>query len=154
MSNALATARDRVAGASAESLFDVVGIVALGADVALAEGLRHKLLEGLGRAHPPVWDLCGLVHGPLQSFYDRPATLLLLERDGQPAELVDRLMRVLRPELHRVVRLRSALSGPLALLDFDLQLDWLVASALRARPRDLAQWPGKGCDAPLYDLGI
>jgi hypothetical protein len=102
-----------------------------------------------------VWDLCGLVHGPLQSFYDREATLVLLERDNATArDLTGRLMRVLDPARHHVIRLRSSLPGPYALLDFELQLDWLVVDALQARPRDLVDWPGKGCDAPLYELGI
>jgi hypothetical protein len=130
----------------------LVGLVGIGEDVTLCDGLRHKLLEGLGRVHP-VWDLCGLVHGPFQSFYDREATLVLLEREGQRPDLTDRLKRVLHPERHALVRLRSAAPGPLALLDFDLQLDWLLVEALRAAPRDLLEWPGKGHDAPLYDLG-
>jgi len=149
---ALATARERASEAAPDpaALFDVAGIVASNGDGALAAGLRHKLLEGLGVAQPPIWDVFSLVHGPLQSFYDRDATLLLLER--APSEIVDRLMRVLHPR-HRVVRLRSRLPGPLALLDYDLQLDHVVLGALRARPRDLVEWPGKGRDAPLYDVG-
>jgi hypothetical protein len=150
---ALSSARDR-ANAGKGSLHELAGFVAVGGDVALADGLRNKVLEGLGVAHPPVWDLCGLVHGPLQSFYDRRATLVLLERDGATHDLTSRLMRVLDPARHHVIRLRSALPGPYALLDFELQLDWLVVDALRARPRDLVDWPGKGCDAPLYELGI
>jgi len=133
------------------ALFDLVGIVASGADTALCDGLRHKLLEGLGRGHPPVWDVCGLVHGPLQSFYERDAVLLVVERDPAP-HLHERLARVLLPR-HRIVRLRSRLPGALAVLDFDLQLDHLLVEALRARPRDLAEWPGKGRDGALYELG-
>lgn len=156
---ALDTARTRAlaalaeSGADAHALFDVSGIVATGADVALVDGLRHKLLEGLGRA-TPVWDLCALVHGPLQSFYEKQSTLIVCQREGRSfAELAARLIKVLDGDRHRVVRLTSSLPGPLALLDFDLQLDHLVLEALRARPRDLAEWPGKGHDAPLYDLG-
>ena len=151
---ALRSARER-ASAGKGSLHELAGFVALGGDVALADGLRNKVLEGLGVAHPPVWDLCGLVHGPLQSFYDREATLVLLERDSATTrDLTSRLMRVLDPVRHHVIRLRSSLPGPYALLDFELQLDWLVVDALEKRPRDLVDWPGKGCDAPLYELGI
>ena len=154
LEGAFASARAR-ANAGEGSLHDLAGFVAVGGDVALADGLRNKVLEGLGVAHPPVWDLCGLVHGPLQSFYDREATLVLLERDTPTArDLTTRLMRVLDPHRHHVIRLRSSLPGPYALLDFELQLDWLVLDAFRARPRDLVEWPGKGCDAPLYELGI
>lgn len=154
LEGALRSARDR-ARAGRGSLHELAGFVALGGDVALADGLRNKVLEGLGGAHPPVWDLCGLVHGPLQSFYDREATLVLLERENPTTQdLTARLMRVLDPARHHVVRLRSSLPGPYALLDFELQLDWLVVDALEKRPRDLVDWPGKGCDAPLYELGI
>ncbi len=159
----LGSARDRARAALAEShasataLFDVVCVLATGSDVALAEGLKHKLLEGLGRAVQTI-DLCALVHGPLQSFYDRQATLVVLSRDNcsfgermAVRELSSRLATVLHPERHHVIHLSSSLPGPYALLDFDLQLDDLVLEALRARPRDLADWPGKGRDAALYD---
>jgi hypothetical protein len=152
LATAGARAKRALGDADAAALFDLAGLVAAGADAELAEGLRHKLLEGLGISEPPVWDVCSIVHGPLQSFYERDATLVLLERDGRRTDLTDRLTRVLLPR-HRVVRLRSALPGALALLDWDLQLDHLVLAALRARPRDLVDWPGKGRDAPLYDLG-
>ena len=93
--------------------------------------------------------------GFFESFYDREATLVLLERENPTTQdLTARLMRVLDPARHHVVRLRSSLPGPYALLDFELQLDWLVVDALENRPRDLVDWPGKGCDAPLYELGI
>ena len=167
LDGALDTARARALAALHDvdpaALFDVVGIVASGADTALCDGLRHKLLEGLGRGHPPVWDVCGLVHGPLQSFYERDALLLVVEREpppdppqaGRRAHLTpdfhERLARVLLPR-HRIVRLRSRLPGALAVLDFDLQLDHLLVEALQARPRDLAEWPGKGRDGALYEL--
>jgi hypothetical protein len=154
LEGAFASARARVSPSSG-SLHELAGFIALGGDVALAEGLRNKVLEGLGGAHPPVWDLCGLVHGPLQSFYDREVTLVLLERDDATTkDLTARLMRVLDPARHHVIRLRSSLPGAYALLDFEIQLDWLVVDALEKRPRDLVDWPGKGCDAPLYELGI
>ncbi|HEY1954873.1 MAG TPA: hypothetical protein VGH28_04660 [Polyangiaceae bacterium] len=153
---ALATARQRALDALGDhepaSMFELAGLVASGDDTTLCDGLRHKLLEGLGRTHPPIWDVCALVHGPLQSFYERDATLLSIEREPSRGDLHERLARVLLPR-HRVVRLRSKLPGALAVLDFDLQLNHLLVEALRARPRDLAEWPGKGCDGALYELG-
>jgi hypothetical protein len=152
LDGARARAERAIDGINPRALTEIAGLVAVGTDVTLFDGLRHKLLEGLGRVHP-VWDLCGLVHGPLQSFYDRRATLVLLEREGAPRDLVTRLEGVLHPERHSLVRLRSSLPGPLPLLDLDLQLDWVLLSALRAAPRDLVDWPGKGRDAALYELG-
>lgn len=157
VASALASSRARALGALAESgaradaLFDVAAIVTTGELAAHCVGLEHKLLEGLGRAAPIV-DLCALVHGPLQSFYDRDAVIIVLARDATRA-LMARLARVLNPERHRVVRLESSLPRAFARVDFDLMLDHLLVEALRARPRDLADWPGKGRDSALYDLG-
>jgi len=150
-----ARAAAALAGRNPRALLDVAGFVAAGEDGALFDGFRHKVLEGLGRSQPPLWDTCGVAHGPLQSFYDRRATVISLERAGSPTngELVARLERVLDSGRHTLIRLGSALPGPLALFDLDAQLDHLIVAALRAAPRDLANWPGKGRDEPLYGLG-
>lgn len=135
-------------------LFGPTAIVASGDDVDLAPALRTKLLEALGVSEPVIWDHCGLVHGPLQSFLESPRLLLVLESHGEPHGpfLRDRLHRVLHPELHRVHVLESTLPHPLGLFEHAAAMDTLVVEALRARPRDLGNWPGKGQDAPIYAL--
>ncbi|MCW5833107.1 MAG: hypothetical protein KIS78_11965 [Labilithrix sp.] len=120
----------------------------------LAPGLRTKLLEALGVAEPPIWDLCGLVHGPLQSFFDGPRLLFVLRGERRPRR------RGAPPAPHRGPRSRAAprprrrRDAPLAalLLQWAAAFDAIVLDALRARPRDLADWPGKGRDGPLYSI--
>lgn len=140
---------------ASEAFFDPIAFVACGEDVSLAHGLRHKLLEGLVNGEPHVWDGCGIVHGPLQSFYERRQLLLALVREGDGPSLgvMTRLAKVLDPARHRMLVLRTRLPGPLALFELDLALDALLVAALEARPRDLGNWPGKGVDAPIYELG-
>jgi hypothetical protein len=137
-----------------DALFDPIAFVACGEDVSLACGLRHKLLEGLGSGEPHIWDGCGIVHGPLQSFYERRQLLLALLRTGDEPTLgvFARLEKVLDPTRHRMLVLRATLPGPLALFELDLALDALLVGALEVRPRDLGNWPGKGVDAPIYEL--
>ena len=140
---------------ASEAFFDPIAFVGCGEDVSLAHGLRHKLLEGLGNGEPHVWDGCGIVHGPLQSFYERRQLLLALVRAGDEPSLgvLTRLSKVLAPARHRMLVLRTTLPGPLAFFELDLALDALLVAALEARPRDLGEWPGKGVDAPIYELG-
>ncbi len=135
-------------------LFGPTALVASGDDVDLAPALRTKLLEALGAPEPVIWDHCGLVHGPLQSFLESRRLLLVLESHTEPTGpfLRERLCRVLHPDLHRVHVLESTLPHPLGLFEHAAGMDALVVEALRARPRDLANWPGKGQDAPIYAL--
>lgn len=122
-------------------------------------GLRWKLLEGLGQPDPPVWDALLWAHGPLQQIYLRAQTLVALSRPDEPldAALLDRLAQILIPARHRLLRLASALPGPLSLLDHDAQLNALVLDALAAPdpgspPWDGLRWPAQGADGPLYDI--
>ncbi len=116
------------------------------------EGLRLKIVEGLGR-DAVVVDVCAIAHGPLQSFWDEPATIVTLESAGDRArDLFDRLASVLRPH-HQLIRLVATLAAPLDYFEHAAMLDHFVLAALRARPRDLSEWPGKGHDGALYDVG-
>ncbi len=144
----------RAGSLDASWLFGPTAIVASGDDVDLAPLLRTKLLEALGASEPVIWDHCGLVHGPLQSFLESPRLLLVLESHAEPhrAFLRERLCRVLDPELHHVHVLEATLPHPLGLFEHAAAVDTLVVAALRARPRDLANWPGKGKDEPIYAL--
>ena len=147
-------AEEAMRGFDASILLDRMVLVTTGRDRAHGEGLRLKVIEALGRHEPALWDVCGLVHGPLQSFFDDTATVVALERETPASmELVDRLARILRPPRHRLVRLRARLPGPLAAVEHDAALDALVVRALEAAPRDLVDWPAKGKDGPLYELG-
>jgi len=130
-----------------------IALVASGRYAEGCHGLRCKLLEGLLVPEPPIWDLLQIPHGPLQSFYERVQTLLVLER-AEPHErpLLDRLAALLVPERHALVRLPSTLPGMLAWFEHDALLNALVVAAVRELGRDLTRWPAQGRDGALYDL--
>ncbi len=127
--------------------------ITLGDDAELVPVLRTKLLEGLG-VDAPSWDALGLVHGPLQSFFD-DARLLFFLAPAAPSNaepILARLRAVLDEHRHPLVVVPAELPSPLSLFEYASAFDKLVVSALKAHPRDLAAWPGQGHDGPLYDL--
>lgn len=132
-----------------------LAIVSGGRYGAACFGLRWKLLEGLLTIDPPIYDLLQVAHGPLQSMWNQPAVLLLLERHDAPHEapLYARLRQVFSEPRHRVLSLRSeTLPGLLAYFEHAAQLDVLLLHALRTLAPPLDRWPGQGLDGPLYDL--
>ncbi|MCK6591893.1 MAG: hypothetical protein HUU21_33275 [Polyangiaceae bacterium] len=154
----LATARTRVAettaGLDPDWTLKPWAFVTARDDSDAYEGLRWKWMTALYSPAPPVWDVLQIAHGPLQHFCDEPTTLVALERNSSDdARLFDRLEKVLVPGRHRLVRLRSELEGPTALLDHDAQCNWLLLRTLERREVDLSSWPGRGLHGPLYELG-
>lgn len=131
-----------------------LALVTAGEHGALCRGLTSPLVEGLLVPEPPVWDLLSVAHGPFQQFYDGPMTLLALSGPETPPGLLDRLATMLVPGRHALLRLAATLPGPLGLLEHQAQLAALLIEGLRRRPRDLARWPGQGCDAPLYGISL
>lgn len=120
---------------------------------ASTHGLAWKLLEGAGLPLPPTWDVLQVAHGPLQQLWHRPATLLALVVDPREEPLFDRLEEGLEPTRHRLLRLRATLPLPWASFEFDAAVGELVAQTLERYPRDLLDWPAKGRDGALYELG-
>ena len=124
----------------------------------LAMPLRWKLLEGLRVPDPPVWDPLQVAHGPLQSFYEHPLTILMLRTaSGEHDESFARLEQVLRADRHHVVELRASPASasmdiPLALLELDAALNAALLATLQAHPIALDDWPARGLDGPLYDV--
>ena len=53
---------------------------------------------------------------------------------------------------HTLVELISSSSPPLAVLDYDAQLNGIVCAALAQTDRDLTRWPSKGEDGALYEM--
>lgn len=114
-------------------------------------GQRWKLLEGLGIADPPVYDVMQVAHGPLQQFYEEPMTILAVAQSADEHPLFDRLACVLRPHHElRLLTLHAPLPGGWPQLE--LWFDALLLATMKVRPRDLIAWPGKHADAELYAL--
>lgn len=127
-----------------------LALVAAGALTETLLGLRWKWLETFG-ADPHVFDVLACAHGPLQALYERPATWLAFESPASEG-LVARLSRAL-PSHHALRRLRVDDDPSIAFFEATAHLDAHLVATLAAHPRDLRCWPGRGADAPLYDLG-
>jgi creatinine amidohydrolase len=133
-----------------------LALVSVGMQPEWVHAHRWKLLETLLRGDPPVWEALQFAHGPLQSCYEQHLTLLLFEAGRsatEPSPLPERLVRTLHPARHRVLRLSSALPAPLAFFEHAATLDALLLRAVERSGRDLFEWPARGGDGPLYDLG-
>ncbi|MCB9755793.1 MAG: hypothetical protein H6713_38170 [Myxococcales bacterium] len=132
-----------------------LALISAGDRAGLHHGLAWTLQEGLWRPSPPIWDALSFAHGPLQSIYERPALLLAptFSEDPVGAALLERLERTLDPRRHALARLPATLPAPYGWFEHALAADRLLLAALARRgDRDLAEWPGKGVDAPLYEL--
>lgn len=145
-----AYARGRTLGVLAPATNAALVVVDQSVESAYAH--RWKLLEGLLLPDPPVWDVLQVAHGPLQSFYERETTLLVLER-GHGSPLVERLRRVLEPTRHRLWHVTTEHADECAFFEHTGTLDATLFASLEAHPRDLFDWPGRDRDAPLYDFG-
>jgi creatinine amidohydrolase len=143
------------AGRTAADLTRDLALVTYGEYGELVSNLRYKVMEGMLSPLPPVWDILHFAHGPFQEAYGRPGVFLALTRPDAPGErdLLDRMRRMLVPARHTLVELRSELSGSLALFDHEAMLNHLMLEVIEERRIDQIQWPGRGRDAPLYELG-
>ena len=131
-------------------------LLAAGGGGELLQNLRGKILEGMGLLQPPLWDLLEFAHGGYQRIADREATLIVLSGGADAASieapLVEGLRGVLRAELHDLRILPAALPSPWWVFEHEAVFNELVLRSLAERERDPRRWPGRGLDAPLYQL--
>ncbi len=122
----------------------------------LIQNLRGKLMEGMGLPQPALWDLLEFAHGGYQRIYRRSATLIaLLGDDGcaaSEAPLLEGLRAVLQPARHDLRVLRALLPLPWSVFEHEAACNELVLRWIDERERDPRRWPGRGSDAPLYEL--
>ncbi len=128
-------------------------LLSLGPYADLLDNLRLKLLEGALRPYPPAWDMLAFAHGPFQQLHSHPAVVVALTHRGHRAEseLLARVRRISPPH-HEVREWPAALPGPLALFEHEARVAQLVLHDIELRKIDVAHWPGRGCDGPLYDV--
>jgi creatinine amidohydrolase len=138
----------------AVTLDERLAFLASGTYVELTQNLQYKVLEGMLLPLPPVWDLLHVAHGPFQQAFPHRATFIALARADAPGEeaLLDRFAGMLDPSRHRLVRTTATLPGPLAILEHEAALNALLLRGLEERGIDQIRWPGRGREAPLYDL--
>jgi creatinine amidohydrolase len=151
---ALAAAPAAAAGVTAAMLAAPLAFVVSGTYRELATNVRFKVLEGMLRPLPPMWDVLELAHGPFQQATRGAATFLALTRPDAPHDepLLQRFEAMLDPACHTLVRLRASLPAPFAVLEHEMQLNAVLLRDLAARGVDQVRWPGRGADAPLYQL--
>ncbi len=142
---------DALAAAAFPAVAGEVALVTEEATAAVAHALRWKWLETVASCDPPCWDVLQFAHGAWQYACDRRLTLVTLERDA--TALFDRLATMLDPARHTLLRLQSALPAPGCFIELGAMFDGVVDASLTAADRDLLDWPGKGRDGALYDLG-
>ncbi|HEY1089174.1 MAG TPA: hypothetical protein VGE37_15825 [Archangium sp.] len=116
------------------------------------ELLAWTWMEALWTEPPPTWDVLQLAHGPWQQRFNHPGPWLALTRPDDAPQLWSRLESML-PSRQSLVRVPATLPGPLAIFEHLSWVQGLLAGLLLRAPQDLTQWPGKGTDGPLYDLG-
>jgi creatinine amidohydrolase len=129
-----------------------LALVAAGVAVETLIAARWKILEALLVPEPSVWDVLQVAHGPLQGFHNRRQTLLVCGVESADG-LVERMAATLVPARHRVIRFVSRHDNALSYFDHAAGVDACLLATLHARPRNLCEWPGRGADGPLYNLG-
>ena len=131
-----------------------LAFVTTGAYGELVRNLRLKIMEGMLLPMPPVWDALDLAHGPFQQVVSGPATFLALTRPDVPgeADVLDRFASMLDPARHALVRLAARTPAPLALFEHEAMVNAFLLRVIAARGVDQVDWPGRGLDAPLYEL--
>jgi len=139
-----------------ERLGGPLTLLATGSYAELADNLRYKILEGMLRPLPPIFDLLHLAHGPYQQMHAHPMTLLALSRTTSASEtaLLARVETMLVPERHTLVRLSTTLPGPLAIFEHEALMNDLMLRVIEANAVDQVSWPGQAADAPLYDVSV
>jgi creatinine amidohydrolase len=154
MARALDAVGERAAALAPRLAADELLLLASGSYREAADNLRLKWVEGLLRAVPPVSDPIELAHGPFQALFARRASLLAFTRPDalHERERLARLRRMLDPDRHQLVSLEATLPGFLAIFEHEVQANALLLAALEHAGVDPADWPGRGRDAPLYDL--
>lgn len=133
------------------SLEHVRAMLCSGGDDETHAGLAWTWMESTLSAPVAMWDVLGFAHGPYQSLFERRAALIALEH-AHNAQLFDGVEAMLDRERHTLVRVRAGKFGALSVFSHMGALWALAISLLERRPRDLAAWPGKGRDKPLYDI--
>jgi len=128
-------------------------LLAAGGYGELLQNLRTKLLEGMLRPLPALWDGLELAHGGLQQFWPHRTAVLHLARAGraEDEELATALAATVDRGRHEVVRLVAQDGGLASVFEHEVMLDALLLRWFEATSGDPTRWPARGEDGPLYD---
>lgn len=150
----LEAAADAYLAAEVREVFDgsPIALVAAGVSVDSLVVARCKILETLLGPEPSVWDVLQVAHGPLQAFHPHAQTVVVCSVPSAIG-LVDRLQATLVPGRHRVIHAASRFDHALSYFEHTAVIDACLLATLRRAPHDLFDWPARGGDGPLYNLG-
>lgn len=133
---------------------DPLAWLVIGESTNIFHPLAWKWQEALYTPLGPTLDLLSFAHGPLQSLLRHAGSLMVLHRDtARDQKLLARLAQVLDPQRHRIVPLVAEVPGPARLFEDEAVVHRLLLAAMEARGITPGDWPGRGQDGPLYDLG-
>jgi creatinine amidohydrolase len=101
-----------------------------------------------------VWDALGFAHGPFQQLFAHDATLVALSR-ADAADEPDLLARTrsMLTSRQQLRSLQAELPGAFAALEHEAHANALLVRWLEEQRLDPTDWPGRGRDEPLYELG-
>ncbi len=126
-------------------------VLSVGRDAGIASALAWKANEALGLP-VPSWDAIGFAHGGFQAIFDGPKTevLLLLPHVPSASVIEDGIRAMLAPRAHALRVFRA--DGVPAPFAYDAPFTRYLLARIARNARDLEAWPGKGCDAAMYNL--
>jgi hypothetical protein len=113
-----------------------------------------KWREALWEVPPQAFDALAFAHGPLQALDRSPGTILWFGSNAPAQEdLRERLSQCLEEPRHRLVSIEVRQSGTLGLFEVDAVLTQVVLRLMRQRNLNPNDWPARGRDRALYELG-
>lgn len=118
-----------------------------------AQNLSCKFMEGLFWRSPVVSDFLQFAHGPFQqSTASQLPALILQTNTDSDAEFVRRSGEMLRCAGIEAHVLHVEADPLLAIFGFEAALNRLVVDLVQRLGVDQINWPGRGCDALLYEF--
>ncbi len=119
----------------------------------IGANLSYKVLEGLYCPAPTLWNYFDVAHGLLQKNAFSACPVWILESADDSADLLDAVVQSFERVGCLPRRIVSSLPRHLSILDFEMQFNHVVIELIKAEGIDQRNWPGKGEDDLLYDLG-
>lgn len=121
------------------------------------QNLSYKFMEGLFIAPPSLWDILQFAHGPFQeNCAARRPVIFLAGSNGDPMErdLFARARQMIGSagDMPHWI-LSSSLPPVYRIFEYEMLLNHFLLRLLERTRISQVDWPGKGLDEPIYELG-
>ena len=124
-----------------------------GPELAYAQNLTYKLVEGMFRKQPICRELLAMAHGPLQQNYAEPSGQMILCGPGfGEQKLVQEVLPMYQRLKAPIGLLESPVAAPFSILYFELVFNELLLRQIDHMTHSQIDWPGKGQDAEGYRI--